>query len=182
MIQLVPITPPLHRLELKLDGIALRGFEEFGEIDEATGEWITQCTATITPALCPFGFEEINEECIPICPPDLEAWKEERRTSSWVTDQLQELERGWAAMDVPDTKAFYGRVTAGSDGTIWMSGSMLTPDSTRLFAFGSDGVLLGKVAVPGTFVPFDSGPGWVVGLFRGEADVEFIHLYELEIS
>lgn len=115
----------------------------------------------------------------PITAAEVEAWNERQRNSSWTQGQLPELERAWAAMDIPETKAFYGRVHAGTDGTIWVGAEDATSDPTRLLRFDAAGRYTGTVEIPGQFTPLDSGPEWVLGVLRGEADVEFVHMYEL---
>lgn len=120
-----------------------------------------------------------TDEPEPITAADVEAWKERQRNSFWTEGQLPELERAWAAMDIPETKAFYGRVDAGSDGTVWIGAVDATSEPTRLLRFDAAGRYTGTVEIPGQFTPRDSGPGWVLGVVRGEADVEYVHLYEL---
>jgi hypothetical protein len=110
---------------------------------------------------------------------EVEAWKDRQRTASWTQDRLPELERGWAGMDIPETKAFYGRVVAGSDGSLWTSPVDYLADPTVLMAFDSQGRFAGTVEIPGSFVVHDSGPGWVLGLLRGESDVEYIQMFVL---
>lgn len=112
---------------------------------------------------------------------EVEAWKDQQRNAEWTRDQLPELERGWSAMDVPEVKAYYGRVVAGSDGSLWVSPVDYFADPTALVVFDSQGHFAGTVEIPGTFVAYDSGPGWMVGLLRGESDVEFIQMYELSV-
>jgi hypothetical protein len=110
---------------------------------------------------------------------EVEEWKDRQRNEAWVKDQLPELERGWAALDMPETKPFYGRVSSGSDGSLWVGQADYLAASTRLRAFDSHGEYVGTVEIPGTFSPFDSGPGWILGLMRGENDVEYLQVYEL---
>src|SRR5690606_34865360 len=99
--------------------------------------------------------------------------------AEWTRGQLPRLERAWAAMDVPETKPYYGQVAVGSDGTIWVGPVDVLAQPTRLMAFSSSGRYLGAVEIPGRFVPYDSGPGWLLGLARDENDVEFVEMYTL---
>lgn len=115
----------------------------------------------------------------PVTDADVEAWKERQRSAWWTQGQLPQLERGWATMDVPETKAFYGRVSVGSDGRIWVGPVEFLADSTTLVAFDERGRYLGTVEIPGRFVPHDSGPGWILGVTRDESAVECIQMYEV---
>lgn len=115
----------------------------------------------------------------PVDEADVEAWKDRQRAAEWTRGQLPELERGWAAMDIPETKAYYGRVFAGSDGRVWAGPVDPLAGSTTLLGFDARGHYLGTVEVPDRFVPYDSGPGWLLGVTQGEADVEYVHMYEL---
>jgi hypothetical protein len=116
----------------------------------------------------------------PVADSEVEAWKERQRNASWVQGQLPELERAWAAMDVPTSKPFYGRVTAGSDGTLWLGPTVSLGQTTSTMIFGADGSYEGTLEFPGSCVIYDSGPGWVLGVSRDEDEVEFIHVYERE--
>lgn len=113
-------------------------------------------------------------------PAEVEAWKERQRNAEWTQRQLPSLERAWAAMDVPDAKPYYGRVMAGSDGTIWAGAPEYAGERTTLRAFSHQGEYLGTVSVPGRFNLFDSGPGWILGILYDENDVEFVQLFELK--
>jgi hypothetical protein len=80
-------------------------------------------------------------------------------------------------MDVPETKPYYGRVASGSDGRIWLSPA--GEDGSGWLVFGADGRYQGSAALPAGARPVDSGPGWMLGVFRDENDVEFLRLYAL---
>ena len=110
---------------------------------------------------------------------EVEDWKERLRNAESTRGQLPQLEHAWAVMDVPETKPFYGRVAVGSDGTIWAGPVNALVQPTRLMAFSSAGRYLGTIEIAGRFTPYDSGPGWVLGLARDENDVEFVQLFAL---
>lgn len=109
---------------------------------------------------------------------EVEKWKDERREFDWVQERLAEVERGWAAMDVPDTKPFYWRIAAGGAGTAWvLLSNYYLAGPTTLMSFGPDGAFRGAATIPVRFRPYDSGPGWVAGVMFDENDVEFIQVY-----
>ena len=114
----------------------------------------------------------------PVTSSDVEAWKERQRNASWTRGQLPELERGWAAMDVPEQKAYYGRSFAGSDGQIWVELGDFE-DPTVLMSFDADGRYLGTVEIPGIFTVHDSGPDWLAGVLRGADDIEYVQVYAI---
>jgi len=114
-----------------------------------------------------------------VSPSEIEEWKDQQRNSEWTQGRLPELERAWAEMDIPDEKPYYGRISSGSDGTIWVAAADGTPERTSIWAFSDDGTYEGCLEVPGRFTPFDSGEGWVLGLTQDENDVEFIKFYEI---
>jgi hypothetical protein len=115
----------------------------------------------------------------PVSDSEVEEWKDEQRSAEWTQDQLPELERAWADMDVPGEKPYYGRISSGSDGTIWVSASQFVLEPSAFRAFSADGVFQGQMEVPGRFTPHDSGEGWVLGVLRDESDVEFLAMFEL---
>lgn len=110
---------------------------------------------------------------------EVEEWKDLQRSAEWTQSRLPELERAWASMDVPEAKPYYGRVTAGSDGTVWLADGDGSAEHTSLRAFAADGSYLGRLELPARFTPYDSGPGWVLGVVRDETDIEFLWLVEL---
>lgn len=118
-------------------------------------------------------------EAVPGTDEEVEAWKQTQRNASWAQDRLPALERAWAAMDVPETKPYFGRVMVGSDGTLWVD--VESPvDETTVHVFGADGHFQCTVRFArGVFTVYDSGPGWVLGVLRDADDVEFVQLYEL---
>lgn len=118
----------------------------------------------------------------PITSAEVEEWKDRQRNAEWVQGQLPELERGWAQMDVPETKHFYETVAAGSDGTVWVQTGGWTADTTTLVAFAADGRYRGTARIAGRFRPYDSGPGWLLGILQDAEDVEFVQLYRLRAN
>jgi hypothetical protein len=107
---------------------------------------------------------------------DVEAWKDRQRSTG---GGGPEFERVWSAMDVPDTKPFYGSVSAGSDGSLWVRISADSADPTRLMMFDSNGRYAGTMDFPGRFEVHDAGSGWVLGVMRDSTDVEFVQMYEV---
>ncbi len=118
-------------------------------------------------------------EQMPVSTSDVEAWKEEQRNAEWTRGQLPELERGWATMDIPEMKPYYGRVRVGSDGTLWVGEVGTGRDSTHLRVFDADGRYAGTITLPERFTVHDSGPDWVLGVMRDENDIEFLRMYAL---
>jgi hypothetical protein len=56
--------------------------------------------------------------------------------------------------------------------------SPVTP--TRWTIFSADGILLGEVELPARFVPHVFGDDFIAGIYRDDAHVEYVHVYELE--
>lgn len=119
-----------------------------------------------------------SDQAEPITGAEVEAWKDRQRSASWAQSRLPELERAWARLEIPTNKPFYGRTMVGSDGTLWLGPNDDLAQTTTLTVFNRDGSYEGRVRIPGEFVVYDSGPGWVLGRSRDENEVEFIHLYE----
>jgi hypothetical protein len=122
----------------------------------------------------------------PVTAEEVEAWKEQQRGSSWAQRQLPQLERGWAGMDVPDRKAAYGSLVGmGRDGSVWIPlSSDYLADPATFLVFTTDGVLRGRVSVPGPFRvmdgrAMDGGPDWLLGVYRDENEVEFLRMYRV---
>ena len=121
-----------------------------------------------------------DEEPSPITRAEFDAWRDEQRAAPWAQDQLPQLERAWTALDLPDTKAFYSVAVLGGDGSVWVSRDDPEADVTELRGFSPDGAWVGWAYLPRPSMVMDAGPGWILALVRGEADVEFLHLYRFE--
>ncbi|MEQ9398111.1 MAG: hypothetical protein RJQ04_02995 [Longimicrobiales bacterium] len=106
----------------------------------------------------------------------LDAWR-----TGWASERLEENERLWAGMDVPDTKPYYVRAFHGRDGSVWVVASDPTLDPTTAYlVFGADGIYRGRATFPDRFMVEDAGPDWVLGVARDENDVEVLRMYALE--
>lgn len=115
---------------------------------------------------------------VPVTDAEVEAWKDRQRNASWTQNQLPELERAWTAMDIPETRPYYEHVTAGSDGTLWVTRDDGPNQETAVAVFGPDGHFERSVRFRDPFRVHDSGPGWVLGVRRDENEVEYVHLFE----
>lgn len=120
----------------------------------------------------------------PVTDAEFEAWKEQQRNASWTQGQLPELERGWAAMDPPGSKARVSGALPSADGSTWVrlgpSGYEASePAEWRIF--GADGAWLGSVTLPGTFRPTEAGADYVLGVDRDPVlEVETVRLFAVE--
>ena len=115
----------------------------------------------------------------PVSAAEVEAWKEVQRGSAWAQSRLPQMERAWAAMDVPSTKAYHGALVAmGRDGSIWLLASAdYGRDPAVFLVFDPEGRLRGNATLPGPFRVMDAGPDWVLGVWRDEYDVEYLRMY-----
>ena len=115
-----------------------------------------------------------------ILPEEVEGWKERARASISNASRLPAMERGWAQMEIPAARPYYGGLAMGRDGTIWVAGSSdYDADPATFLVFAPDGTLRGRVTVPGPFTVEDAGPGWFLGVYRDENQVEFVREYAL---
>ncbi len=111
---------------------------------------------------------------------EVQVWKERQRGADWAQSRLPELERGWAVMDVPERKPYYGSVAVGADGTVIVSTALDLATGGDALLFDRDGRYLGVAALPPSFRVFDAGPGWILGVRYDELGVEFVQLYTYE--
>ncbi|GMV04131.1 MAG: hypothetical protein AMXMBFR53_04120 [Gemmatimonadota bacterium] len=115
-----------------------------------------------------------------LTPAEVEAWKEAQRAAGWIGDRLPQFERGWAAMTMPETKAAFGHIAGGRDGSVWVP---VTFDSaaelSSFLVFTAEGRLRGRASVPGPFAVMDAGDDWVLGIWRDANDVEYLRLHRV---
>jgi hypothetical protein len=68
-----------------------------------------------------------------------------------------------------------------ADGDLWVADYRRPSDTQpRWTVFDSTGQMLGAVAMPERFTPYDIGADYVLGTWRDELDVEHVQLYALE--
>ena len=54
--------------------------------------------------------------------------------------------------------------------------------SPEWMVFSPEGAWLGSMAIPERFTPHHVGPGFVVGAWRDESGVEYVHLYRVTMT
>jgi hypothetical protein len=102
-----------------------------------------------------------------------------------VTDpsRRQQQERFLGAVRMPAQMPATGEVSAilvGDDGTMWVQAYRLPwQPSSEWLVFSSDGAWLGSVPMRERFSPHQIGRDFVVGSWRDESGVEFVHLYRV---
>jgi hypothetical protein len=122
----------------------------------------------------------------PVTAAEVEAWKERQRGAAWVQGQLPQLERGWAQMQVPETKPAFGRqFGVTTDGCLWVAEYTDAPIKPRiLHMFDPDGVYLGDLRIPNglAYAPrvLEIGPDYFIGVFMDELEVETVRSYRLD--
>lgn len=95
------------------------------------------------------------------------------QTHEWINEQVRSL-------PVPDVSPPHAEIMVDSAGNIWVQGWDPVPTERRRFTvFGHDGHGMGEVEVPQNFRVMDIGGDYILGVWRNEDNVEFIHLYAL---
>ncbi len=86
-------------------------------------------------------------------------------------------------MVFPEKKAAYNGMLVDPDKNVWLrTGRHFPPEapSRDWTVFSPDGVLLGSLQMPERFEVFEVGSDYVLGVWKDEMEVEFIHLYHLQ--
>jgi hypothetical protein len=101
--------------------------------------------------------------------------------------QKTEWRRALLEMPVPEHHPAHRGLIVDGAGNVWLDEHRLPGDPGIAFAvFDADGRLLGPVALPpgikraGAGRPMaEIGADWILGVWRGDADVEYVRLYRL---
>lgn len=81
----------------------------------------------------------------------------------------------------PEFFPAFSDIKLDSEGNLWVQDYLLPGiDDGRYLVFDASGFLLGPVVFPPSFTPLDIGSDYILGLYRDEQDVEYIHLYGLQ--
>ena len=95
----------------------------------------------------------------------------------------QQQERWLAEVQLPPRRPATAEVSAilvGSDGAMWVQAYRMPWDSSsNWMVFSSEGAWLGSMPIPDRFTPHHVGPDFVLGAWRDESGVEYVHLYRL---
>ena len=102
-----------------------------------------------------------------------------------VTDpaRKQQQERWLAEVRLPSRVPATGEVAAilvDGDGAMWVQAYRMPWDaSPEWMVFSSEGAWLGFMAIPERLTPHHVGPDFVLGAWRDESGVEYVHLYRV---
>lgn len=104
----------------------------------------------------------------------------EERLASVLDDQRAMMRAQLESMEVPATRPAYGRLLVDAASNLWVSGYAAYPSQPVMWhVFAADGRLLGRVRMPQRFRVFQVGAAWILGVWRDDYDVEYVHVYEL---
>ncbi len=84
------------------------------------------------------------------------------------------------AMPFPETRQAFGSLVGDEAGNLWVADAVLAPGTPEEWrVFDGSGRWLGMVPAPDRFFPYAIGPDWILGMERGEMDVQYVVLYPL---
>jgi len=126
---------------------------------------------------------------VPVTRADVDRYAEDlySRFPDATEAQKTEWRRALLEMPVPEHHPAHRGLIVDGAGNVWLDEHRLPGDPVTVFAvFDADGRFLGPVALPpgikraGAGRPMaEIGADWVLGVWRGEADVEYVRLYRL---
>lgn len=95
------------------------------------------------------------------------------RPEGYIEEQLRSL-------PIPETLPPHGEIFVDSRGTLWVQQwEVLRADRRRYAVFDPEGHLVARVTLPPDLRILEVGPDWVLGVWRDEQGVEFVHLHAL---
>jgi hypothetical protein len=120
-------------------------------------------------------------EATPVGPGDaqrlIEFWTENGYYGAPATAWQEWLDR----MPVPDERPAFDRLIVSKDGHVWLRRFVINEDDRPATwdVVTPDGVYLGAVTTPARLELAAVGDGILAGIFRGEDDVEYVHLHAI---
>ncbi len=98
-------------------------------------------------------------------------------------NSLARTRRAFAEMEMPETLPAFGRVEIADDGSIWVEDyRMYDTDPSNWTVYGSDGLVLARLAWPQSFDAYQIGEDFILGRWTDEFGVNRIRLYRLNRS
>lgn len=94
--------------------------------------------------------------------------------------QLAEQTATWEAFPKHERMPAYDDFAVDADGNLWvMQARVLRTDPLSTDVFDSGGRLLGSVALPANFTPFEIGSDYLLGVWRDEVDLQHVRVYRI---
>ena len=117
-------------------------------------------------------------------PPPLTDDRLARAKASFLEDvppaQLAEQQELWEKFPKHERMPAYDDFALDSEGNLWvMQARVLRSDPATADVFDVEGRLLGSVALPANFAPFEIGPDYILGVWKDDADVEHVRSYAI---
>ncbi len=95
-------------------------------------------------------------------------------------ERRRTLEQQYAQVPVPDVMPAFSDLLVDSEGNLWVEEYRPRAETrSRFTVFDSLGQIVGAALMPEGLEVLDIGRDYVLGLWRDEADVEFIHVHSL---
>lgn len=136
---------------------------------------------------------------VPVTPADIEVRREQfinmggedgRSVPERLLRQRADIAETWV---IADHMPAFTSIAVDADDHIWLRNFVPNEEATGVWrpspvlptqwtVFGSDGTLLGEVELPARFLPLVFGADAVAGVYRDDADVEYVHVYEIRKS
>ncbi len=111
---------------------------------------------------------------------DITTWRD--TTVELLTAKMSEtlVLRALEQVPIPEFAPPYSQLTLDRVGNLWVDvgGTDGAPESTDHLVFDPQGVLLGTIALPPIEV-LEIGDDYVMGVYRDELEVEYLHVYEI---
>jgi hypothetical protein len=87
-----------------------------------------------------------------------------------------------AEVPFPDTKPPIEALRADRSGRLWVQETTVdSADPPRWVVYSAEGRLIGETSFPRNFNPLEIGEDYVLGVWRDEDDVEYVHVYGLDV-
>jgi len=115
----------------------------------------------------------------------VEQWKEERSAADLPPGQLQELERVWRWMPVPETLPHFEALEVDREENLWVRAAVAPSDSIlEYLVFDPQGKMLGRLPVPlglvhNPMVRLDIGGDYLLGVWEDELGIQSVRMYGL---
>ena len=94
--------------------------------------------------------------------------------------QLAEQTAIWDNFPKHERMPAYDDFMVDADGNLWvMQARVLRSDPASADVFDSAGRLLGSVALPANFTPFEIGSDYLLGIWRDDVDVQHVRMYSI---
>ena len=122
----------------------------------------------------------LDRELVPVTAADLDRYIERATADAEDENQARQVREGFDEMPVADFMPAFAELEADALGYLWIEEYSALRNAPSTFTIlDPDGAVVGSLTLPTELAVLEIGADYLLGLYRDELEVEYVHLYRL---